>query len=91
MTDLFVCIDFLTCKCHVFRIAMKPQNIIAAMLNCSQYDSYRLTYNGDVIAFADTIISQYQRCLASRAAKAWHFSIADHTFKLANPSLKFAL
>ena len=41
----FSCIAFffvlLTCKCHVCRIAIKPQNILPVMLNCSQYDTSR--------------------------------------------------
>ena len=42
--------------------------------------------HGDVIGFEDTVISQlYHRCLA--CVKAWHFSIAYRTFKLAAPSL----
>ena len=65
---------------------LKPQNIFAVMLNCSQYhDTYRLTYNGDVIAFADTVISAALPRSVD-VIKAWRFSIADHTIKLANPS-----
>ena len=32
----------LTCKCHVFRIAIKPNNLLPVMLSCSQYDTSRL-------------------------------------------------